>query len=212
MPSDDQILERDLLILEQMTAELPAYLKSDAPNWVMNKGDMPRLTTGGCLMRVHRLGAVRDRLTAEQQGRYDQAVAQVDQKLASQVVRFELRAHAELHARMSEWMGSLRNWAEAGAALRRHYADKVDTRVVITATIDRLSWPPYRLDPKIPEELQALDQHLRGCWEDGGFIWEMLWLPAYPRQEYWWLYGRLKFRMESRDLFTMDIPVFAPDR
>ena len=75
-----------------------------------------------------------------------------------------------------------------------YYAEKVDIRVVITDTIERLKQMPYHLNPTILKELASLDTHLRGRWEMGEFVWPDVWQPAYPREQYWWLYGSLQWR------------------
>ena len=37
-----------------------------------------------------------------------------------------------------------------------------------------------------------LDRQLEKRWTAGDFIWPAGWEAAYPRERYWWLYGRLK--------------------
>ena len=71
-----------------------------------------------------------------------------------------------------------------------YYASVVDTRVVITALLNKLRLPPYQLNPHVPNEVDQLDGHLRSRWHSGEFVWPAVWQPAYPADEYWWLYGR----------------------
>lgn len=213
MEGERQELIRDITILEQMSIELGAYLMSDSQHWTMARGDMPRLTVGGALMRLHRLGILRQRLQPNEQTRYDLANGRIDDLQAENLVRFERRAHQELHARMSEWIGHLRHWANLGGVSVGDYAKDVDIRVVITATLDRLQQAPFRLDAQIPQELDTVDKHLRGNWIDGDFVWAEVWRQAYPHHLYWWLHGQPKSKVVSGDLFKMDIPhVYAPAR
>lgn len=188
--NERQLLERDLMILEAMVKDLDAYLMSESMWWAMAQSDMPRLTLGGCLMRRHRLLILQNQLDREQQKRLVAAIQQFDEVLDEKVIRFEYRAHQELRARISEWAGNLRELKSNVMAEIEHYANVVDTRVVITATLDKLQEPPYQPAEKITQELAHLDQNLRNRWQAGEFIWPLVWKPAYPRDKYWYLYGR----------------------
>jgi hypothetical protein len=81
---------------------------------------------------------------------------------------------------------------KVAAAKMARYASEVDTRVVITALIDKLEGRPYQLDQRIQEELATLDRSLHRRWQIGEFVWSHVWQPAYPQDRYWWLYGEPK--------------------
>lgn len=185
MEKTHEILVRDIQILEAMVAELPDYLMSDAPRWTLQP-NMPPLTIGGCLMRLHRLHALRNKLSPALHTRLKKTADQFDEALVERVVRFETRAHQELHARLGEWANCMRTLQCAAG----EYANKVDTRVVIDALIQALQKPPYQLQPQVLKERDSLDQHLRGRWQPGEFVWMDIWQQAYPRDKYWWLYGQ----------------------
>lgn len=195
--SDKQIVSRDLRILEAMAEGIGAYLMSESTRWPMARADMPRLTIGGCLMRRDRLLALRDQLSAAEQKQLQAAVKQLEQSLAEKVIRFERRAHQELHARLGEWAGHLRGMKSNMLADIEHFANIVDTRVVVAATVDALRQPPYKLDEQVVRELAQLDRHLRRRWQPGEFIWPAVWQPAYPPDTYWYLYGRRKQMREQ---------------
>jgi hypothetical protein len=175
-----------------MVAEMDGYLMSEATHWTMEKGDMPKLTIGGCLMRRHRLQVAKGILAEKDQKRLGQAVNSFDKALTENVVRIEKRLHTELRARLSEWSNYLRHMASRMMADVDYYASVVDTRVVITAMIDELQKPTYQFDRRIWEQVNTLDQNLKGRWQDGAFVWPAIWQPAYPPEKYWWLYGRPK--------------------
>ncbi|MEJ2748598.1 MAG: hypothetical protein P8183_11940 [Anaerolineae bacterium] len=187
-----QTVERDLEILEVMVAEMDGYLMSEATHWTMERGDMPKLTIGGCLMRCHRLPLVRDHLDEEAQQRLDKAVQTFTQALAENVVRFEKRIHQELHARLADWSGYLAHAASRMMADVDYFANVVDARVVIQAMVDELHKPAYQFDKRILQEMTTLDNNLKGRWQIGEFVWPTVWKPAYPPETYWWLYGRPK--------------------
>jgi hypothetical protein len=178
------ILLRDLHILETMVDGLPAYLNSNQTKWQL-KADMPPLTIGGCLMRFNRLGIMRTKLDPVDQAHYDMILNQYEQVLVEKVVRFEQRAHQELHLRLGEWTTCLRELPN----IVNQFSNKADIRVVIDATVTAMEKRPYTLKPQIKKELTTLDRNLRSRWQTGKFIWDSVWQPAYPKDKYWWLYG-----------------------
>ena len=184
MNDDQHVLLHDLTILEAMLDKLPEYLTSDATRWSI-QADMPPLTIGGCLMRLQRLGKLQAQLPHLDKNRVDLAVTRFDEALIEKVVRFEKRAHQELHARLGEWSICLR---EPHIQTKR-YIDKVDIRVVIAEMIRALQKKPYHLEQQVIQEIDILDKNLKRRWHPGEFLWPVVWQPAYPSQYYWWLYG-----------------------
>lgn len=193
MSEGHKLLVRDLYIFERMTAELGAYLDSNTLIWELSNANMPKLTLGGCLMRHHRLHVLKHSLQpSESMWLYDTAT-QFNKVLAERVVKTEKRAHEELHARTSEWIRELQRfptyllegWQQA-------YASVVDTRVVMDALIHFLQASPYQLDQKLKTEVKTLDANLHKRWKHGTFVWPFVWEPAYPADDYWWMYGQLK--------------------
>jgi hypothetical protein len=198
MINEHQMLQRDLKILEQMAMEMEAYLIGDSIHWTLAERDMPRLTIGGYLMRQQRLPILKNYLRPAEQAQLDVAIKHFNQTLVEKVVRFEQRAHQELHAFLSEWTCYLRGLTKYRALAVTRYASEVDTRVVITALINKLLETPYHLDPQIPSELTVLDRILRRHWQVGEFVWEPVWQLAYPIEKYWWLYGKPDLKTSSQ--------------
>lgn len=183
-------LMHDLDVLGEMAAEMDEYLMSDVLFWPMVKGDMPRLTIGGYLLRQHRLTLLQELLDTSQQERLRLATGRFHQALHERVVRFEERAHKELHARLRQWGEYLRDLRSDVRAHAGYYASSVETRAIIAALLDFLAVPPYRLDAQVAKEVAALDANLHGRWQPGDFVWPLEWQPAYPKETYWWLYGQ----------------------
>ncbi|MFO7679930.1 MAG: hypothetical protein R6X34_07745 [Chloroflexota bacterium] len=188
MSETNEILAQDLKILEAMIAQLAAYLASDATYWPMHQDGMPKLTLGGCLMRQERLQLLRRQLILADEGRLDKAVENFEAVIGVQVVRFEGRAHDELHARLREWTSYLRDASKASTK-REYYANVVDTRIVITALMNKLSQRPYQLNTRLAQDIAQIDKHLEGKWQSGEFVLDPVWAEAYPVEKYWWLYG-----------------------
>lgn len=189
MVSSSEKLARDVDILEAMATEMGDYLDSDVLFWPMARSDMPMLTLGGYLMREHRLLALADQLGSEQQARVAAAVQQFNQALAERIVRFETKANSELEARLRQWEAFLKDVDRGTADKTSNYATAVETRAMIAALMDRLSMPPYQLSERTGQHLTMLDQRQRNHWVPGDFVWPEDWQPAYPKDDYSWLYG-----------------------
>ncbi len=183
----EQLLRDDLAILGQMVTHADAYLVSDATRWDMAVATMPPMTIGGVLMRLRRLEMLREQLSAEEQHRLDAARSTFDAALVEKVVRFEQRAHDELHARLREWTTYLRDLPGKSAA--DNYVGKVDGRVVIAELAAKLDEPPYHQAPRLAADMAAVDNRLRALWAPGGFVWDAVWEAAYPPDRFWYLYG-----------------------
>jgi hypothetical protein len=191
-----QKLRHDLNVIETMAEKMEAYLGSDSLFWNMGPG-VPALTLGGFLMRQYRLDALTDALTDSEQERFLQAAQQVNGILAERVVAFEQKAHQEIDARLRQWQEYLRDldWEDGPRQLREHqrrYATAVEARVMLHALTETLQTAPYKLDEQVLQRIESLDKRQRGQWEDGAFVWTEGMEPAYPRDEFWWLYGRFK--------------------
>lgn len=182
-------LAQDVAVLAAMAEQMPDYLDSDILHWPAPRGGMPTLTLGGYLLREHRLRALRELLTAEQQAQVDAAVAAFNQALADRVVRFETKAHRELEARLRQWEEYLKDMDRGTFDRSSNYDTAVETRAMIDALLSRLSLPPYRLEDRPQQHLTMLDTRLHGRWRPGEFVWPAEWATAYPQSNFWWLYG-----------------------
>ena len=189
MTQSEEKLAQDVLVLSAMAAEMEAYLNSDVLFWHMSTAGMPMLTLGGYLMRQHRLLALYDQLTAEQQKTVDEAVEQFNAALEEKTVRFEQKAHRELDARLRQWEEYLKDVERGQASAKSNYSTSVEVRAMIEALTNFLEMAPYELDPHVKQRTLFLDGRLRSRWSGGDFVWPDEWQSAYPRAEYWWLYG-----------------------
>jgi hypothetical protein len=184
-----QKLEQDVTILVAMAAQMDDYLKSDILFWKMGQSGMPMLTLGGYLMRQYRLLTLSDLLSEEKRAELETAVIQFNAALVEKIVRFETKANSEIEVRIRQfeaYLRDLRNIQAAGV----NYATAVEPRAMIAALVDKLQMAPYQLDPQLPGRVETLDKNLRQRWVPGEFIWPAEWQPAYPKDDFWWLYGK----------------------
>lgn len=189
MTHSDEKLSRDVSVLSAMAGEMEAYLDSDVLFWHMADAGMPALTLGGYLMRQHRLLALYDSLTAEEQAEVDAAVEKFNKTLEERIVRFEQKAHRELDARLRQWEEYLKDVERGQASAKSNYATTVEVRAMIAALADYLEMAPYQLDDRVQQRTALLDKRLRPRWDAGDFVWPAAWQDAYPKPAYWWLYG-----------------------
>lgn len=182
-------LGRDVAILEAMAGQMAEYLDSDILFWPMAQAGMPMLTLGGYLMREHRLSALSELLTAEQQARVAAGIRQFNEVLANRLVRFEGKAQHELQARLRQWEEFLKDVERGTADHSSNYSTAVETRVMIAVLMDRLSLPPYQAPARAAQHLDLLDTRLQNVWQPGEFTWPAEWLPAYPAGTFWFLHG-----------------------
>lgn len=190
MASSEEKLARDLEILQAMADHMDDYLRSESLFWPMGYSDMPQLTLGGYWLRQHRLTALRHLLTSEQQAQLDEAVQTFNTAVSEWVVRTEKRAHTELEARIRQWGEYLGDLADKKSADVASYPAQVEVRAIIAALLNQLQQRPYTLDQKLANAATSLDQGLRARLSGGEFVWPEAWQPAYPKAEYWFLYGR----------------------
>jgi hypothetical protein len=185
-------LVKDLAVLEAMAAKMPEYLSSDELFWRKIDSDPVQPTIGGYLMRQNRLQALSDPLLDEGQRRQlAAAVTRFEQAVSEQPGRLEAKGQQELKSRLRQWEIALKELLEDEAPALAYYRADVETRIIIATLLMALQQRSVRIEPAITDKLAKLDQTLRQRWQPGEFVWPDGWQPAYPRSDYWWLYGRL---------------------
>lgn len=192
MIESDEKLTHDLDVLQEMASQMDEYLKSETLFWPMGHSDMPKLTLGGYWLRQHRLIALHALLAGEQQAQLSAAVKMFETAVSPWVVRTEQRAHTELAARIRQWDAYLRDLREKRSENAGAYPAQVEVRAIIAALIEQLQRAPYQLDTKLLQSIHTLDKGLRARFASGDFVWPEEWQSAYPKPEFWWLYGRPK--------------------
>jgi hypothetical protein len=182
-------LKRDLAILSSMTTDMVNYLSSDILYWPSMEMGYPELTLGGYWMRLDRLSILSDLLDETEQTHLADLLVQFRDSAAGNVVKLELKASRELKARLRQWEQRLQDFEKELDVSKAYYANDAQVRLIITTLIEKLGEPPYRLDSLVLDQVTELDSKLRANWQVGPFIWPEDWLPAYPEDLYWWLYG-----------------------
>ena len=174
-------VEKDKSYLEASISELETYLLSQELYWPISaRGfDLPRLTIGGILLTQARLEACGERIEA--------LVARFDGIRSKWRVAWETKAGREVGARMRLWSNYLTDYRQNPEGQADLYPHEVRYRVMLHLLLAELPAPA-------PEQvaLPQLDSLLRANLTAGDFIWESDLQVGFPREVYWFLYGRLR--------------------
>lgn len=166
--------QENLLYFQTSLPELKNYLLSDILYYPL-LGNLPRLTIGGLLL-------AQKRLKAENLG------TQLNPKLATikstWYSAWTKKSTRELEARLRLWRNYLNDYQNAPAEYAADYKHEVHLRVMLallSAEVDQ-----------IPAEITILDQLLRTKFISDKFIWDESLKKQFPKDDFWFLYGRLK--------------------
>ena len=183
----------DLITCQAMADEFEVYLKSDVLYWQMDAsrpgGDqLPKLTVGGFLERVRRLEATP--LSSAQRAALDEAKRRFDLARDGHRSRYTMRILHDLRGRLDAWAWFLDDYAKRPNEEAPYYPSQAHTRLAIELLLDELGNSSEAAE--FGRRLSMLDQQLRADWMDGVFVWPVALARAFPRDRFWWLYGRLK--------------------
>jgi hypothetical protein len=176
-----------------MADEMEAYLQSDVLYWQMDAsrpgGDqLPKLTVGGFLERACRLRAAS--LSSSQRVVLDESVRCFEQARDMQHARYVERAVHDLRGRLDAWQWFLDDYARQPEEQAPYYPAQAHTRLAAELLMGELENLPRAAE--FARRLAALDERLRADWIDGPFVWHAALAPGFPRERFWWLYGKLK--------------------
>jgi hypothetical protein len=182
----------DLIACQAMAEEFEAYLESDVLYWQMDAlrpgGDqLPKLTVGGFLERARRLRAAP--LSTAQRTMLDEATRKFESVRDAYRSRYESRVLHDLRGRLDAWAWFLDDYAKLPNEEAPYYPARAHTRLAIQLLLEELAEDSAT---EFTRSLFALDQRLRADWIDGPFVWHSTLAHAFPRERFWWLYGRLK--------------------
>ncbi len=186
----------DLAVVEAMVAEMEPYLKSDLLYWRLSpavplRPAAPLLTIGGVLLRTHRLGGQSDRLTPTQRNRLSAASDAFRVVTERWAAHTEKRMRRELDARLNSWQWFVDDCCERKQSCVAYYATEAELRTLLDLLIEAAAG----FGNVAPQQrrLVLLDSQFRRWLRPGDFVWAALLEPVYPRNRFWWLYGRPEF-------------------
>ena len=180
-------LERDVRTAQDMAARLVPYVY-ESELYGQMPGDLPRLTVGGLLMRLHRLSALVDSLTPSQRAAIKTAQEQLDNVRKEWPVAYEGKLQQEFKARITAVEQFVNECAESPQRCMDGYPSGIEKRVIAEALRDEAA-ERNALSDELQAALPNVDGRLRRYVKKGGnFVWDKRLEAAYPPEKYWYLY------------------------
>lgn len=178
-------LEYDLRALEAMAANLTPYLYENEVFGTL-PGDLPRLTLGGLLMRLYRLGRLD--LDPAQRQRVSVARAAFERDRDQWLTHYENKLRHELRARLDALHRYLAECASERHGCAAGYPTQAEKRTMIEHLRQALAERNQRADDS-EARLAEIDRKLRRLIDAGDFVSDERLKSAYSPDEFWWLYA-----------------------
>jgi len=180
----------DLAVLEAFAAELEEYIVKDELYRTVRvhlpAGDqMIQMSGGDLLTRIFRLSAERDRLTPEQQVRFDAARGAAEKIIYSLRTRFHQRLQREVKARLDSLNWFLDECSSDPSRCRGEYPFEIRNRQRIDAIVSELGTD---LAPELKNQISRIDERIRMIVRPADFAWDTQLEPVFPRTRFWYLY------------------------
>jgi hypothetical protein len=165
--------EQDRVYYAAGIEEVEQYLLSTELYWTMSARttDLTQLTLGGLLL-------VRARLRGARTGGLESLDQRLDAVRSKWRSAWEGKARREVRARSGLWREYLGEYRRDALGASRLYPQNVHNRAMI-ALLDEQSDP--------------MDVYLRSILLPGAFVWDAQVQDGFPPDEFWFLFGTLKF-------------------
>jgi hypothetical protein len=173
MPSTEQ----DLQFLMESLPQLQDYLLSKELYWPLSVS-LPRLSLGAILLALARVGASQPDEAQKLRG-------QLETIRAKWKVAWEQKAAREMANRLRLWSNFLSDYSSAPDQQAGFYPQEVRGRVILQLLLAEASEAPEK------SALADLDAMLNLRLVSGNFIWNAAWQVAFPKTEFWFLYGTI---------------------
>jgi hypothetical protein len=175
--------EPDLRALEAMASNLTPYLYENELYGTLSR-NLPQLTVGGLLYRLHRLQGLEEQLESDQQQRLRDAAINFQQLRSEWMVHYQGKVQQELRARLNNYSVYL-----SESDLQAAYPSEAVHRTIIHHLMEEAEKLDI-LEPAHQELLDSLDRRLQAASRDSEekFIWAKELEPLYPAETFWWLY------------------------
>jgi hypothetical protein len=184
MTEQNYSIDRDLNELQAMAAALVPYVYEDELYGRVGM-NMPSLTVGAVLLRLHRLKALASQLAPQQHTVLDQAAAQVDAVKKEWGSHFEKKLLQEAEARLRDLMTYMREAKEEPRTAANAYLPEALRRTMVQEILDALP-----NNSALVSKARQVDSALKSYLGDADFIWSAALQLVYPADKYWWLYKR----------------------
>jgi hypothetical protein len=172
--------------------DLKDYLLSKELFWPLGldpslgRSTSPRLTPGNLLFSFARLNAYRlgEKLDTRQGNELLKLEREFEALRSKWAVAWEKKVAHEFNSRFRQWGLYLTEVGDDTGAHAPYYRTEVRLRAFLELLRDALVQKPE-------VDLSVLDSSLRSYFTPGDFIWDEDLAVGFPREKYWYLWGRL---------------------
>ena len=177
-----------------MTDSLAEYVRgkqlySSIAGGFFGGGSMPSLTVGALLLRLRRLQLLTEQLPNSQRAQLEQITEQHDEVQKEWTMHYENKMVEEATSRLN-LIGKFLN--ECKENLRNCdgiYLPEVLRRTIVQELLHEMKHMKV-VSAEIDTKLEMIDTQLQKLVKSADFLWSEILQPAYPADEFWWLYHR----------------------
>lgn len=190
--SEQYMIEKDLKEATAMAEALTPYVHENQLYGSTGGGffsRMPAMTVGGLLMRLRRLNALRDQLTASQAQQLDSALQRNETIFKEWRVHYEEKMLREANSRLD----AMRQYFEECATSQRICANNYNPEVLRRTTVQELllAMEEHGIESEdLRQKVLGTDSKLKRYVRPSEFVWAESLKEAYPEKPFWWMYQR----------------------
>lgn len=188
----DYNIKHNLNALTAMASNLVPYIYEDELFGHLG-GNLPKLTVGGLLMRVYQLRHIENQLSAAQQQELHDAIMNWQSERSEWATHYEQKILRELESRLGALRWYLDDCAKDPATCNNGWLNEAEKRTIVAHLVDEATEHGILTD-ELRAEIAGMDNRIRQFHKPSEFLWASELEAAYPKSNYWWLYGRMTDR------------------
>jgi hypothetical protein len=186
-------IDRDLSEAKALAEHLVPYVYEDqiygSIGGMFGSGSMPSLTIGGLLLRLDRLHALESQMNDAQKTQLAAVDTQHENARREWTIHYNNKLAAEANSRLKAIQQYLQDCKEEPKGCAYNYLPEANRRTVVQALVKAMQRHNATPDD-LNTTLYSADAGLRRFTQPSDFILSGALKPAYPQDEYWWLYAR----------------------
>ena len=188
MAEQNYSIDLDLTELKTMVDNLTPYIYEDE---LYGKVNLPaaRLTPGAILLRLRRLQALRGQMSAAQAAQLDTIAVLYEATRKEWAVAFNKKLVHEAESRLRDVQTYLNECKDDPRLCASSYTPEALRRTIVAEIMSALPSTDANY-ARLTTNAKLADSGLRRYVREDSFIWAETLRPAYPKEIFWWLYGR----------------------
>ncbi len=182
--------QQDWEFLRAAAPDLESYLLSNDLYWNLKltaptpgARQTPQLSIGNLALSQRRL--TETMVVGQEQAAMTELAGQIAKVKDEWRANWAKKAAREYSSRLNLWQQYLRELRAEPRQQQAYYANEVRNRAILTLLEQELL---DGVPENEPEQIQMLDNILRGLTEPAAFVWDSQAADAFPQDEFWYLY------------------------